>query len=259
MREKDFKKDFFMFVEMLKNGENFSFGRFSDGELRILEDRHLEIGQTVVRVGDGVKKSHYSPQDHKLFDPKKHQFYRQKLIDAFKFKKDNYYKGLSCRCCVREEAFKWQLELHGGDDDSLTWANIFVNSNYPLFVEQMLPEFSNHKMVFVCNEKAKLDGLPFKIEKDFRIGHNAIINDYKLVEEIKGWMGKEMKNHVFIFSASSVSNYLAHQLFEFNDKNTYIDIGTTLNSFIGMDVNRGYLTGYWGKNKKSTLNKSCVW
>jgi len=124
----------------------------------------------------------------------------------------------------------------------------------------MLPEFSNHKMIFVCNEKANFNKLPFKLVKDFRVGYNAIINDYKLVEEMKDWIKeKGIENHVFIFSASSVSNYLAHQLFEFNDKNTYIDIGTTLNSYIGMDINRGYLTGYWGKRKRSTLNKSCVW
>ena len=41
----------------------------------------------------------------------------------------NYFKGISCRCCVGEVNFNWQLENLDGDKDNLTWANLLVNSN----------------------------------------------------------------------------------------------------------------------------------
>ena len=238
----EFRKSIENIYNKLVNREPFAFSKYADGELKILKGKNIDNGEFAYSSDDSRSKE-----------------YRDKLLESFSFNHDKYYIGIGCPCCMGEVDSQWMRTNSKQDEEHITWANVFVNSNYPLFIEHMLPEFSNHKMVFVCNEKAKLDKLPFKVVKDFRVGHNAIINDYKLVEEMKEWIAKEkIENHVFIFSASSVSNYLAHQLFEFNDKNTYIDIGTTINSFIGMDVNRGYLTSYWGK-KKGTISKSCIW
>lgn len=257
---KDFRQDFYKFLNKLKNHKNFSFGRFSDGELRILQNIPLTLGPKEIRIGNIVKPSKYKEHDHKHFDPNIHQFYRDKLIEAFKFKKPNYYKGISCRCCVGEKDFQWQLDLYGGDDNSLTWANLWVNGNYSLFIEHFIPEFKKHSIIFICNENANLSKLPFQLVKDFRIGKNAIINDYNLIEKIKLYIQENhIKNHIFLFSASSLSNYLAHQLFEFNDQNTYIDIGTTLNKYIDLPLDRGYLDGYWHKKKNRDLEKICIW
>ena len=37
-----------------------------------------------------------------------------------------------------KENFDWQIDLAGGDDESLTWANLWVNGNYPSFVNEIL-------------------------------------------------------------------------------------------------------------------------
>lgn len=257
---KDFRKDFYMLLEKLRNKENFSFGRFSDGELRILQNVPLTLGAKKIRVGDSIRPSRYKEHDHKHFDPNIHQFYHEKLVEAFQFKKKNYYKGLSCRCCVGEKDLQFQLDLYGEIDEYLTWANLWVNANYPLFIEHMVPEFKNHQVIIVCNEKADLTKMPFEIVKDFRIGKNAIINDYGLIEKMKIYIQEHnIKNHLFLFSASSLSNYLAHQLFDFEDQNTYIDIGTTLNKWMNLPLDRGYLDGYWHKKPNRTLEKICVW
>ena len=40
----------------------------------------------------------YAPEDHKLFDPKKHQIYKDKLKDSFLYEKKGYYKGIISEC-----------------------------------------------------------------------------------------------------------------------------------------------------------------
>ena len=46
---------------------------------------------------------------------------------------------------------------------TLTWANVFVNSNYPYFKENFIPEFKNHDVVLVAREDARFEDLPFEM------------------------------------------------------------------------------------------------
>lgn len=249
---KDFKQHFFLLYDKLKKGENFAFSRFSDGELRIMQNQELVLGDNYYKIGDGVHPGAYYPEDRKNVNPHTHPHIREKLMECYRYKKDNYYVGLSCRCCVGEQDFKQMVDWRGGDDDHLTWSNLWVNGNYELFAKYMIPEFSNHKIVYILNENANLSGLPFSVVKDFRVGENCIVNEFNKHEEIEKWIVEnKIENHVFLFSASSLSNFIIYELFKKYDNNTYIDIGTTLNIQLGMKGMRGYLTG---RNKKI-----CIW
>lgn len=254
---KKFKEHFHMLLDKLKNHEHFAFCRFSDGEMHIMYNRELKLaGNHNIINKKRDNKAAYAPEDRKHFIPEQHQFFREKLMESYRFKKKNYFVGLSCRCCVGEANFKQFLDWYEGDpsDVHLTWSNLWANSNYPLFKKQMIPEFKKHKVVLVVNQKATFKKLPFPVVKDFRIGHNCIINNYDLIEEMKTWISENnIEDHVFLFSASSLSNFLAHQLFDFRDSNTYIDIGTCLNPWLGLTTKRGYLKG--GKS----LKKTCIW
>lgn len=252
---KDFIEHFYMLLNKLRNDEQFAYCRFSDGELRIMQNLELQLSSHL-KIGDQVTqlKRGYAEEDYKHFIPSEHGFYRDKLMEAYQFLKKNYYVGLSCRCCVGEADFKQMCDWYKGDikSDNLTWANLFLNGNYQRFMTDFFPELKKKKVVYIVNENAKLDTLGFNLIKDFRVGKNCIINDYPLIEKIKNWITEnDIKNHIFLFSASSLSNFMVHQLFEYNDKNTYIDIGTTLNSIIGMKARRGY---HGGKKKKL-----CIW
>ena len=174
-------------------------------------------------------------------------------MEAYKFKKDNYFVGLSCRCCVGNSDFKEMCDWYDGniESDNLTWANLFLNNNYPRFMNEFVPLLKGKEVVYILNENATLNDLPFKVKKDFRVGENCIINNYELIEDIKQWMiENDINDHIFLFSASSLSNYMVHQLFDFNEKNTYIDVGTTLNPLLKMKARRGYHNGN---------NKICIW
>lgn len=256
-----FKEDFNGLLSLLKNQVPFAFNRFSDGELFILQNKTLILDSNLIQIGSKKTKGPYQKEDFKHFCPKEHSFYRDKLIEAYRFNATNYFKGLSSRCCVGNEDFKWQLEFlqHEINFKYLTWANLLVNANYKNFINEMYPVFQQYKTVVICNEKSNLSSMPF-IVKDFRVGYNAMINDYQLIENIKEWIHKNnVKGYLFLFSASSFSKMAIHQLYEFCNKNTYIDIGTTLNPLMGMRLDRSYLKSFWLNEQGKDINQIDLW
>jgi hypothetical protein len=123
----------------------------------------------------------------------------------------------------------------------------------------MYPAFNGYKTVFVCNKRNDLSGMPFVVN-DFRVGYNAMVNDYGLIEEIIKWIDENsIEGHLFLFSASAFSKMAIHQLYEHNDRNTYIDTGTTLNPFMNMRLDRSYLRSFWLGERGEDINKICIW
>lgn len=259
MRHKTFRNDFLFFKNKIQNNENFAFSRFSDGEMYILQNRRLKLAQNQIQIDDNVQSGPYQKLDFKDFDPSSHSIFKDKLIESFKHKQKNYYKGISCSCCVGKENYDWQINLHGGDDDSLTWANLWVNANYPKFITSILPLLYNKKCIFIGHESADITKFPFFI-KDFRVGYNAFVNDYNVIEKISNWIEKnDIKDHTFLFSASSFTNLAIYELFKKFNNNSYIDIGTCLTPMMNMPTERDYLQGFWNYQNSYSLNLNCVW
>jgi len=251
---KNYVEHFHMLYNKLKNGENFAFARFSDGELYMMQNKETKLAHDHYILGKQKVSNHYFEEDHKHFLPGRDEFFRQELMDSYTHLQHNYFVGLSCRCCVGNQHHQEMLDWYEGDinSDLLTWSNLWVNGNYKLFKEYMIPEFSNHKIVYILNENANVNGLPFEVSKDFRVGPNCIINDFDLIETVSDWISEnKIENHVFLFSASSLSNYMIHHLYKKYSNNTYIDVGTTMNNYLGMKGLREYIKG---KN-----NKICIW
>lgn len=259
MRQKTFKSDFLFFKNKIQNNENFAFSRFSDGEMYILQNRRLKLGDNQIQIDNTIQNGPYQKFDFKDFNPDIHSLYKDKLIESFKHKQQNYYKGISCSCCVGKENFDWQINLHQGDDDSLTWANLWVNSNYPDFISSILPMFYNKKCIFIGHESADITKFPFFI-KDFRVGYNAFVNDYNVITNISNWIEENnIENHMFLFSASSFTNLAIYELFKNYNNNTYIDIGTCLTPMMSMPTERDYLQGFWNYRRTTSLELNCVW
>lgn len=243
MSEKTYRGDFMKMYGLLKDQCNFSFCKFSDGELWILQGRKFTLSP---------KLEHHSYQDiydYKDFDPDRDVIQREALFAAFRYNHPRYYIGICSPSDQDKSVFNWLRKESGRSEDHLTWANIFVNSNYRLYRETFIPEYKNRKLVLVCSTHADINKAVFatSIVKDFRVGPNCIVNDYNLIEVVKRWMvDKQINNHVFLFAASSLGNYMAHQLHEVNPNNTYIDVGSTLNPDFGLNLDRGYLSAAFG-------------
>lgn len=257
---KNFTNDFYKFTDMIRRGENFALSRFSDGEMYILQGTELKLAEGLVQIGDVHNHGNFYKQiDAKHFDPKIHEGTRNHLIRALQHKQHNYFKGISCPCCVGKENFDWQVNLHGGDDDSLTWANIWVNGNYHPFIKITLPLFFNRKCVFVGHKDADISMFQFFV-KDFRVGYNAMVNDIPKIDEIKEWIKtNNIENHLFLFSASTFSNLAIYELYKEFPNNTYIDIGTTLSPMTSNVYERDYLSSFWNYTDHPILHQVCQW
>jgi predicted Zn-dependent protease len=247
--QKTFTGEFDRLLKKLQEKENFAFARFSDGEIFMLRGQKLVLAENSFITGEKRGIGRYPKEEQKSFDPEKDKFYQDKLIEALQYRKKNYFKGLTG--IVDEDiagkgSFQFQLDLYGkGDDEHLSFANVFINANYKRFIEEAMVEIKKRPIVFICNEAADLSNLAFSVEKDFRVGSNCIINDYELVEEIKGWIRDNgIKDHIFLCSASTLSNYIIYECFKEFDENTYLDIGSSLSPWLNLEgwrYTRAYL------------------
>jgi len=251
---KDFVGHFYLLLDKFKSGENFAYLRYSDGEMHILMNRSVIVADTWWSIDGVVSYGTYDSTNYKDVDSIKNKYFFDALKASYRYHDKNYFVGLSCRCCVGEENFKWMVDFRGGDDDHLTWANLLINGNFNKFKAEMLPLFNTKKVVFIGNEGMDISKLPFDVVKDFRVGENCMVNNYNLSDDIIKWMKEnDIKDHLFLFSASSLSEVLIHKLFLEEKENTYLDVGTMLNNYFGIDNTRVYLQG------GATLNKICIW
>ena len=262
---KDFHKDLNELIRMLKEGKNFAFTRFSDGELFIMQNKTVVLAENHYITGHIRGPNVYTKEEQKEFYPEKHSFYRERLIEAYLHNQENYFKGI-CTATdghVGKENFDWMIDLHGGDHPNLTFANLLINANYKHFVEKVVPLLQNRRVLYVVNENAIVENLPFSVEKSFIIGSNCMINDYNMCEVVKEHIAKNSINDAIILcSAASLSNYVIYEAFKENNKNTFLDIGSCLNPLLGLEgwkYTRGYLTSYWMNSGNPFGNQVDIW
>lgn len=260
---KTFQEHFEKIKNYIQKEINFSFTRFSDGELFVLQNKRLELNEDHYIIGDQKGYGWYNKEEQKKFVPGEHEFYRKKLEECLQCNEPNFYRGICTAPDVDNQTFRWMVDLSGGDSETLTWSNLLINGNYERFINEIVPLFKNKKIVIVVNESANIKKLPFDVVKDFRVGTNSFINDYPLIETIKDYIkNNNIENHLFLVSAASFSNLLIHELHLLSDKNTYLEIGSTLNPIMEMEGwkgSRGYLREYWLGQSRNYLNMNCTW
>ena len=215
--DKDYKTDIEIICKALASGKRLSFSKFCDGEWAVIENRD-------------INNSEFWFEPDKLVDTLK----RQKLIESFQFQHENYYVGVACPGVFGEDMHKEMKELSKQPPHRLTWADIWVNSNYRYYIENVLPLFKDRPTVLYCNGKSNVANLPFTPTKVFEVSYNAWAHNWDLIEKSKQYITENnLEDHTFLFCCGPFGNILCHQLTEFNEKNTYLDIGSTLNPFLG--------------------------
>ncbi len=241
---KTFAGDLAKFNKKLEKGENFSLVRFGDGEMIVINGKSIDLSKKC----NGEHK--YTP------DNTKDEKHRKILEASLLFKNKDYFVGLPCRCCVGDEHCDHLRSQSQQEEANLTWANIFVNSNYAAFLNSTVPVFQSRTINTICHADANIQKLPFTTSKDFRVGGNAWVADYdRLLEEIKAYIStNDIENEVFIFCAGVLSNMLIYQLAKIYPNNTYIDLGSVFDAMVELGKTRKYLKG-----SRKQLKKVCVW
>lgn len=248
--QKTFTGEFEKFKQKLQEKENFALSRFSDGETFILKGQTVVLDNTFYITGNKTGAGSYLEEEFKEFYPERDSKNREALIDAFKHRQPGYYKGLTGKAdedIAGEGIFKYQLDLYGtGDDEHLTFSNVFINNNYPRFLSEIVPLFKDREVYLIASEKADIRGLQFRlpnIQMLATVGRNCFINDTHLVNEIAEVM-ETKHNAVVLCSAASLSNLIICEAYKRNPNNTYIDIGSALNPYLNLTncyASRAYL------------------
>ncbi|MGJ8669224.1 MAG: glycosyltransferase [Oceanococcus sp.] len=241
--QKDFTQELQLFNRKLREQDNFALVRFGDGEMLVINGESIDLSEKC----NGEHK--YSPGDD---NDERH---RAVLAESLVHQQDNYFVGLPCRCCVGDALCERLRVQSRQPEERLTWANIFVNSNYPKFLQDTVAALKQRPVVVVCHEKADLSGLPFEVVADFRVGANAWVQDYDgMLEKMLAYLQSQPQNQVFLFSAGVLSNMLIYQLAKAFPENTYLDVGSVFDDLMGLGKTRKYLKG-----SRKRLNQVCVW
>lgn len=231
MNTKEFKSEIENLYSKFLKGAPFCFSKYADGEWAIITDDFLNNNEFEVTINTPA-------------------FFKQKLIESIQFKDPNYYIGTCCPCCNGDRAEKMR-SFSGQDEANMTFANVFVNSNYNIYKQTFLESYKNYDIHLVANENSKIQNLPFNVEKFYPVGFSAWVNNYNLIEEIQQ---KNLSNKLFLFCAGPFGNMLAHQLYSNNKNNMYMDIGSTLNPWLQSEgFKRDYYTSGHFKER------SCSW
>lgn len=224
-----------LFLDKLKNKEAFSFVRFSDGETEILRNRYLEIdaGKTFFR--GKVYKNTFPQFDSKRFDPNIHQNIRKDLLDSALFKNDRFYKGIPTS---HNKAYKdkdFMLRLNGGFDYNITFSDLFLNSNYKRYRDEVVPLFEKFDSIYViANYRAKPTDI-LSNAKHISVPDNFFSSYVETLNSVLEQVQKVEKGSLVLSSASSLSNIIAHKLFLDRKDITFLDIGTSINDLLSMD------------------------
>lgn len=229
MIKNNFREDIEFIFNRLQRKEKFSFSKYADGEFSILANH------TITNI------------DNWTFNPDQHKEIRNELIRSLTYKDENYYVGVSCKCCQPSLIVDWMREQSG--QDVLTWANLFVNSNYPYYKENFIPEYKNHDVILFAREDSTIHKLPFSIDQHVPITSQAFVDNFDMVENFPI---EQYNNKLFLFCAGPLGNMLVAKFWEKNKNNIYLDIGSTLNGYL-TEANRRYLKG------ESTALKTCIW
>lgn len=232
---KDYKKDIRIIAESLRKKENFSISKFCDGELSIILNKEIDN-----------KEFSFSPRNIK------DQESRQMLIKAFQYKNPQYYVGITCTQVFGLDTHRQMKMISGQNESNLTWADIWVNSNYEYYIENIIPIFQERDTVLVCNENGDTNALPFRPIKTFTVSNNALKNNRDTIDKIKNYITQgDIKDTIFLFCCGPFGNVLCHTLTHHNKQNTYLDVGSTLNPFLKSEgFKRDY---YMGNNFFSQL------
>lgn len=216
---KDYKSEIEFFYKKLQSNEKFALCKFADGEEWAIKGRYgfPGLGEWVSNADDPI-----------------YEIVRAELLQALQYKDSNYYVAI-CPC------YKNLIDLSGQNQSQITYANIFVNSNYKFYTENYINLYKERDIHLVTHYNADLDSLPFKVEKFYPVDYNAWVVNRDLPEKI---LQKDLKDKLFLFSTGSFGNILAHKLWSNNKNNTYLDVGSTLNKWTKIErLKRGYYMG----------------
>ena len=205
----------------------FSFIRFADGENSIMVGKELK----------GIDKWHWNP-NNKIF--------RESLIESVNIcMNDNCFIGIPCKNWI--EISKSILSFSKCTSSKLlSYATVFTNKNYKYFknwIIRYINSSNRRKIILIANSIINKNiSWAYKF---FPVPNNLVDkwDTYSLSLLPKLFEIGKQSNLIFFVSAGPASNIIIYNLHNINNKNIYIDFGSSLEF-----LTKGYSTRSYSEN-----------
>lgn len=225
----NFKDDFEVIWDLIRNKKNFAFSRSADGEKALM-------------CGKGIPKNVQAFVEDKWHADDKMYKIGMDLINSMQHKEDNYIYGIASND-QSTELFNFYKKLLKQSDNLLTYSDIFINSNYRYFLTR-LEELDENVVVIaskngINNKIANIKPLDYyPLEHDcvnyYENNRETVLEDLKL-------LATRYTNKLFLIGAGPMSPIIVHTLYQENRNNRYVDIGSALDEFIHLRKTRPYM------------------
>ena len=230
MMKQLFREDLEEVLRLIVESNSLALARFADGEASVLKN---------ITVGN---------KDGWLYKTDKNLIFRRDLRQSLLCVDKNYLYGLACTCCDKE-THDFLLHSVRAPLENLTFSNIWVNGNFPRFNERFLPTLKeSKKQIILCSgSKARVSELTQYVPiTDFiPIPGNCVLYWEKYREQIRGLLdlkATQYSNAIFLIAAGPMSEIIIHEMWQANQQNVYLDIGSTLDPLLFRRNSRGYHT-----------------
>lgn len=223
-----FNSDFNFFWSKIENGVNFSFARYADGEVMLINGVSVKEGTQAFNVDkwsapDGLTKVGIE------------------LRESLNHIEEDYYYAISSKTDNIDD-YNFLKNNIKQTDDKITFVNLWINSNY----EKTKQKYTTLKrnVILICNESAKKENFPFNTI-DIHPFPNDCINfwekngDEYILDIIEKY--KNYKNQLFFISCGPISEIIIHELYTNNPNNTYIDVGSSIDEYVHNKITRPYM------------------
>ncbi len=204
------KTDLEKIMNLIKDEIPFSLIRFGDGEENILNN--------IPCKRQGFEYDSGDVRDQK---------FRLELEKSLNFYGGNrYFVGTN----------NFNLSIQG----TIISPAIFINQNYPSFLNNIKRVLENRIIYLVCNISGDDRKLPFNIENTYYINDSNWRYEEDLHNLILKHIEKEEKSVIVLIAGGPYSNILIHKLWKTNSENTYIDLGSVLDPYLFGQNTRKY-------------------
>jgi hypothetical protein len=242
MMKQMFREDLEEVLRLIVESDSFALSRFADGEASVL--KNMTVGN----------------KDGWLYKKDKNIIFRRDLRRSLLCTDANYFYGLSCSCCDKVN-HDFLLEQARAPLENLTFSNIWVNANFPVFKERFFSSLraSGKRIILVSGSKARLDELNQHVPviDSIPIPGNCVVYWEKNREWMRGLLDLKASTNrgvIFLVAAGPLSEILIYEMWQSNPRNIYLDIGSTLDPMLFRRKSRCYHT-----EGHPLAQRVCVW
>lgn len=226
--------DFNVLSELLGSRKPFTFVRFSDGELEVIRNNRLFIGEGRILWSKGEVEFRYPEFDRKDFLPERDVKFREDLLASAKYSERNFFKGIPTSHNQALVDRNLLVALNGESLDNLTFADLFINQNFLKFRKIIIPLLLKFTHVFYFGNFRSKPNLIHENWKLIPLRDNFFENYEQILNDLLIALKRLPRNSLVLSSASSLTNILGHKIHQCRQDITFLDVGTSLHDLVGL-------------------------